>query len=803
MDIDLVRLFSMSSESSSDVEIVEHRNQIVESQNLIAEQSKMARTDVKLDLKICELASDNYVTWSWQAKNVLRANNLESAISSDADIERSNKALALLGGSLNLENQRLVCGCTTAKELWERLQMIYENKTSFENQELLRSLHSYKIRSASDVIHGLSEIQTLASRVKIMGESISDDALMAIIMNALPDIFQHFLTSFQLLSPDVRTLQHLISNVSAQARQLTSKVEEEVALAAQSKPSASTMKREGKCNFCKKEGHWKFECKKLQRKQASSNNQSQQAESKTVDDDEKPVSFMAVEDPDATSEEWVADSGSSHHMTNNKDWLRNYTVFERPKQVKLGNNDKLAAIGHGIIETNFGSMSLVYFVPLLVVNLFSISAATASGLVATYTNDKFELSKDGKRVLEGRRSNGIYKLLLSIVLPEVHVTMDIKDWHRAYGHVSTNTIQTMKQHNCVIGLNIGNRTPACEDCAIAKCKNVSHPSRSSAKASKPGLVLHFDLVGPMNPLSLGKSKYFILCRDEFSSYRLVEFVQTKEEVTSRVQLIINRVELEVTRPLKIVSDNGSEFKNSILKEFLNQRSITQEFSAPHAPQQNGYVERDIRTITECARSILSESKLPKSLWAEAVNTAVYVQNRCINTRSGLSTPYQLWSGKTPDVSNFHIFGEPVIVKKTGSLKKWDDKGVEGRFVGYTQNFNTFRVFKSKEYCVISTCNVVSNIDTQTSEQVIPNEPSTSVAAISSTTPSTSNKAPEINLSDNYNNTSVSVVQRDLESEQPLSLMPIQHCIDCEQIRVLTEADRLSHKLHTNLLLLGR
>nr|GEY72647.1 putative ribonuclease H-like domain-containing protein [Tanacetum cinerariifolium] len=52
--------------------------------------------------------------------------------------------------------------------------------------------------------------------------------------------------------------------------------------------------------------------------------------------------------------------------------------------------------------------------------------------------------------------------------------------------------------------------------------------------------------------------------------------------------------------------------------------IKREFSVPRTPQQNGIAERKNRTLIEVARTMLADSLLPISFWAEAVNTACYV-----------------------------------------------------------------------------------------------------------------------------------------------------------------------------------
>ncbi|KAF2359558.1 Ribonuclease H-like domain [Trinorchestia longiramus] len=63
-----------------------------------------------------------------------------------------------------------------------------------------------------------------------------------------------------------------------------------------------------------------------------------------------------------------------------------------------------------------------------------------------------------------------------------------------------------------------------------------------------------------------------------------------------------------------------------------------------------------RTILEAVRAMLSDSKLPKTFWAEAVSTAVYVKNRSPTSAHKNLTPYQALNGHKPNVQHFRTFG---------------------------------------------------------------------------------------------------------------------------------------------------
>jgi transposase InsO family protein len=77
----------------------------------------------------------------------------------------------------------------------------------------------------------------------------------------------------------------------------------------------------------------------------------------------------------------------------------------------------------------------------------------------------------------------------------------------------------------------------------------------------------------------------------------------------------------------IRSDNGTEFKNTQVEDFLDEEVIKHEFSAPYTSKQNGVAERKNRTLIEIARTILDEYNTLYMFWAEAINTACHATNR--------------------------------------------------------------------------------------------------------------------------------------------------------------------------------
>ncbi|GJT98861.1 ribonuclease H-like domain-containing protein [Tanacetum coccineum] len=143
-------------------------------------------------------------------------------------------------------------------------------------------------------------------------------------------------------------------------------------------------------------------------------------------------------------------------------------------------------------------------------------------------------------------------------------------------------------------------------------------------------------------------------------------------------------------------DNGTEFKNRVMNQFCEMKGIKREFSVARTPQQNGVAERKNRTLIEAARTMLADSKLPTTFWAEAVNTACYVQNRVLVIKPHNKTPYELFLGRKPSLSFMRPFGCPVSILNTiDPLGKFNRKADEGFFIGYSTNSKAFRVFNNR------------------------------------------------------------------------------------------------------------
>nr|GEX39475.1 hypothetical protein [Tanacetum cinerariifolium] len=144
------------------------------------------------------------------------------------------------------------------------------------------------------------------------------------------------------------------------------------------------------------------------------------------------------------------------------------------------------------------------------------------------------------------------------------------------------------------------------------------------------------------------------------------------------------------------SDNETEFKNHKLKEFYNEKGISQNFSSPCTPKQNGVAERRNKTLIEAARTRLNSANIPRQFWGEAVNIACYTQNKSIIVKRHGKTAYDVFRERSLDISYIYVFGFLVYIHNyRDHLGKFDKKANDEFFLGYSLVAKSFRVFKIK------------------------------------------------------------------------------------------------------------
>ncbi|GJW22981.1 putative ribonuclease H-like domain-containing protein [Tanacetum coccineum] len=371
----------------------------------------------------------------------------------------------------------------------------------------------------------------------------------------------------------------------------------------------------------------------------------------------------------------VIDSGCSRNMTGNMSYLTDFEVIDRG-YVAFGGNPKGGKI-------------------------------TSRGTIKTGNLDFENLTDESHVLLKLPRKNNMYSVDLKNVVPKGGLTClfakstsdESKLWHRRLGHINFKTMNKLVKGNLVRGLpsKLFENDQTCVACQKGKQHRASCKSKTVSSISQPLHMLHMDLFGPTFVKSLMKKMYCLVVTDDYSRFSWVFFLATKDETSGILKSFITGVENLIDQRVKVIRcDNGTEFKNKEMNQFCERKGIKREFSVARTPQQNGVAERKNRTLIEAARTMLADSKLPTTFWAEAVNTACYVQNRVLVTKPHNKTPYELFLGRKPALGFMRPFGCPVTILNTiDHLGKFDGKADKGFFVGYSINSKAFRVFNNR------------------------------------------------------------------------------------------------------------
>ncbi|GJV18725.1 putative reverse transcriptase, RNA-dependent DNA polymerase [Tanacetum coccineum] len=189
---------------------------------------------------------------------------------------------------------------------------------------------------------------------------------------------------------------------------------------------------------------------------------------------------------------------------------------------------------------------------------------------------------------------------------------------------------------------------------LGKKYKASYKSKIQNSITQPLFMLHMDLFGPTFVSSLMNKKYCLVVTDDYIRFTWVFFLATKDETSGILKRFITEIENVVDKKGKIIRcDNGTEFKNRVM----------------------------------------TDSKLPTTFWAKAVNIACYVQNRVLVVKPPNKTPYELFRGRTPALSFMRPFGCHVTILNTlDYLGEFNGKSDEGFFVGCSLNSKAFRVY---------------------------------------------------------------------------------------------------------------
>nr|GEU47248.1 retrovirus-related Pol polyprotein from transposon TNT 1-94 [Tanacetum cinerariifolium] len=253
-------------------------------------------------------------------------------------------------------------------------------------------------------------------------------------------------------------------------------------------------------------------------------------------------------------------------MTRNLKLLINF-VWKFLGTVRFRNDHVDAIIGFGDLQWGNILITMVYFVEGLGRNLFSVGQFCDSNLeVAFRRNTCFVRNLEGVDLLKGNHTTNLYTINLHdmactspICLIDCASSIKSWLWHQRLSHLNFDTINDLVKNDLVSGLPKFkyHNEHLCLSCEQGKSKRASHPPKLVPNCRQRLHLLHMDLCDPMRIASINGKR----------------------------------------------TDNGTEFKNQVLKEYFDSVGISHQVSSVRTPQQNRVVERRNQTLVEAARTI--------------------------------------------------------------------------------------------------------------------------------------------------------------------------------------------------------
>ncbi|KAK1666694.1 hypothetical protein QYE76_054853 [Lolium multiflorum] len=449
---------------------------------------------------------------------------------------------------------------------------------------------------------------------------------------------------------------------------------------------------------------------------------------------EKPAQDKNKKGYSSGGPKWVFDSGCTNHMTGGKGVLDQFIEdINKKSSITFGDNSKGKVLGYGKVAISKDlCLETVMLVEHLGYNLLSIYHLADAGYNSYFTKYYVQVfrSDNLKLVLVGYVENNLYVVDLSKESPSPSTCLMAAKhdegwlWHRRPCHVNMRNLKQLLKGEHIVGLTdiSFEKDRVCSACVAGKQLKKKHPIKSIVTTSRPLELLHLDLFGPSHYDTLGGSKYGLVIVDDYSRYSWVFLLKSKDETHREFITFAKKAQRTYESEIKAIrTDNGTEFKNYTMQEFVDDEGIKHEFSAPYTPQQNGVVERKNRTIIEMARTMLSEFNSPHNFWGEAISTAVHYSNRLFLRPLHNKTPYELLTGNKPNVMYIRVFGCKCLVKNNkGKLGKFETRTIEGIFVGYAENSHAYRYYNRSTGTIEVSCDVVFLEDNGSQvEQVVP------------------------------------------------------------------------------------
>jgi transposase InsO family protein len=405
--------------------------------------------------------------------------------------------------------------------------------------------------------------------------------------------------------------------------------------------------------------------------------------------------------------DWILDSGASAHLCTDASLLEDLHVLKKPITIHTASSgNDLTATKAGTLRftnSNYNIVTIedVLIVPGLTSNLISQGLLMEKGLsFFSSGNSTKATNHEGDVIFDTKGQNKLQ--ILKMMKPEsAHYSstnrqVSLNQWHNRFGHSSPTILAAGIKAGAFADLPrtaiLNWKVPDCPPCLLGKATRKPMPKGTPNKSTAPLDKIHLDLTGKSKVTSQGNSNYVMFITDDYSKMRFAIFLSRKSGATEKLTHWCRMAERHTNRKVKTIQcDQGSEFTNSILRNWCTTNGIRLQFSNVATPQENGLAEVTNRIIFSQVRAILVHTRLPKYYWTEIVASTVYLRNRTPTQTLNYHTPYEFWFNQKPAVSHLRPIGTSGYVYARNETGKLGARSELLRLVGYDPEINGYRM----------------------------------------------------------------------------------------------------------------
>ncbi|KAG8498600.1 hypothetical protein CXB51_004852 [Gossypium anomalum] len=412
---------------------------------------------------------------------LLGIDKMPSTLTDEEKKRKDRKALTQLHLHLSNEILQDVMKEKTAAALWKRLEQICMSKTLTSKLHMKQRLYAHRLEEGASVHEHLTVFKEVLSNLEAMEVQYDKEDLGLILLCSLPPSYLTFrdtiLYSRESLTVDevydsltlYDKMKHLVVKPDSQGEGLIVRGRQDQNAdddhgrtqernhRGKSEGRSKSLNRGKTCNFCKKKGHIKSECYKLQNKikREAANQKGKQPENSgeadVVEDYSDGELLVAFVNDSKVSEEWILDSGCTFHMSPNRDWFTTYeTVSEGVVLMRNNASCKIAGVGTIKVKMFDGVVRTLSDVRHVL---------DSKGYRYTAESGVLKISKGSLVVMKGQRKIAkLYVLQGSTVTGDAAVVSsslsddDItKLWHMRLGHMSENGMTELSKRGLLYG----------------------------------------------------------------------------------------------------------------------------------------------------------------------------------------------------------------------------------------------------------------------------------------------------------------------------------------------------------------